>query len=386
MGETTQETRRKFIKYVAAGAVVVAAAAAGGYAYISSLSGTGSSSSTSTSARKIGIAHATYFLGSDPIFVTPIKSILENLPNKFPQMVDSSKITVVDSVKFSDLESEVKSLADARYDMIFGAGNEWNPGILDLYGSYPKQYFSTVFGRISRPPNFCGYNFLYHHGGFLAGAAAGLVTKTNVIGGISLFSTNPDIVRIQEAYKAGARYVNPNVKSFEVYLEDPANPTKAKETAQTMFAGNADVIYTAPSGGVNDAAIFSAAQQAGSVGAGPLCIGENRLQYQQATDVVLGATDINYEYMIDDMVVRVYNAVNNINPAEGFQPLVYYPGLGSDKIASGEMEVGVSFDFSPSFQSKVSSDIVNKLNTIKQGILDATIIVPDIPTSTGPLT
>lgn len=99
-------------------------------------------------------------------------------------------------------------------------------------------------------PNVVGIVFHEDQSGFLAGALAGMMTKTNVIGGVYGTNTVPPVVRFRVGYEEGAKYVNPDVTVLGAYhpgTPDVAfyDPAWGGETAQTMMDQDADVFFGA---------------------------------------------------------------------------------------------------------------------------------------------
>jgi basic membrane protein A len=99
-------------------------------------------------------------------------------------------------------------------------------------------------------PNVVGIVFHEDVSGFLAGALAGLMTETNVVGGVYGTNTVPPVVRYRIGYELGAKYTNPDVTVLGAYhpgTPDVAfyDPTWGGETAQTMIDQSADVFFGA---------------------------------------------------------------------------------------------------------------------------------------------
>jgi basic membrane protein A and related proteins len=79
-------------------------------------------------------------------------------------------------------------------------------------------------------------------GAYLAGALAGLVTKSGKLGGIA-GQKFPPIAAQMTAFKAGAEYANKKTSFKVVYLGTFDDVAKGKEAAQSLAATGVDVIY-----------------------------------------------------------------------------------------------------------------------------------------------
>jgi len=98
--------------------------------------------------------------------------------------------------------------------------------------------------------NVAGLLFHEDVSGFLAGALAGLMTETNVIGGVYGCTFIPPVVRFEMGYTNGAKYVNPEVQVINVYHPGDlsvcfTDATFGAETASTLIAEGADIIFAA---------------------------------------------------------------------------------------------------------------------------------------------
>jgi basic membrane protein A len=115
-------------------------------------------------------------------------------------------------------------------------------------------------------PNVVGLVFDDDKAGFMAGALAGLVTKSNQVGAIVGPGWMSTMVNMGEGFAAGAEYVNPNVEVFLEYhpgeLPDGlADQRWGTETTQQMLQDGADVIFAA--GGRTGQAALEVARQKG---------------------------------------------------------------------------------------------------------------------------
>jgi basic membrane protein A len=153
---------------------------------------------------------------------------------------------------------------------------------------FPKVAFAAGSEFLPTPPNFAVFDNWLHQPAFLAGLIAGKITKTNKIGVVAAMEIN-EVNRIVNAFIAGAKTSNPNVKAKVMYLlgnippgESPwYHPATAKRLAKTMIDLGADVIF-AERVGAEEAAVEALAG-----GKNVWIIGNMADQYERARDVTI---------------------------------------------------------------------------------------------------
>ena len=102
--------------------------------------------------------------------------------------------------------------------------------------------------------------------GFLAGALAARISETRVIGAACETSGIDSMWRFCEGFRAGAKYVDENIKVQVIYREDGSredlfiDETWGYETAQKLIQRGVDVIFAA--GGATGQGAFRAAAEA----------------------------------------------------------------------------------------------------------------------------
>lgn len=203
------------------------------------------------------------------------------------------------------------------------------------------------------PANACTYDPEQQEGAFLAGALAGLTTKTDVLGTIGGFPF-PALTRQMEGFTLGARYVNPDVEVKQVYINSWTDTAAAKAAAQSQYAADADIIFSATDSATQG--IFAAAQE----GEEKYVIASYFDSHEQAPDVVLTSVLYNLQGVTEEMVTRAVNGE--------IKPTNYSFGL----------EFGVG-ELAPFYEleSVVPEDVQAKVEEIKAGIEDGSIVVPD---------
>jgi basic membrane protein A and related proteins len=92
-------------------------------------------------------------------------------------------------------------------------------------------------------PNLGNFQTRNYESAYLAGMAAGFVTKSNVIGVVAAYPI-PEVVGIINAFTLGAQTNNPDVSVKIVWLNSWFNPTKAQESARSLIAQKSDVLLS----------------------------------------------------------------------------------------------------------------------------------------------
>jgi basic membrane protein A len=149
----------------------------------------------------------------------------------------------VDSKTQSDYRANFENLAFEKPDLIIGVGVSMNDAVHDAAKKYPEQKFALI-DMPSEQPNVLGVVFKEEEGSYLAGALAGLTTKSNKIGFVGGKSI-PLIKKFEAGFIAGVKSVNPNASVTAKYTENWNDVQKGKEAALTLFNGGADIVYHA---------------------------------------------------------------------------------------------------------------------------------------------
>lgn len=148
-----------------------------------------------------------------------------------------------ENVKQSDYVSTFKQYADLGYDLIFAPGSQYTDAIKELAPQYPKTGFILLNGTINGINNVTSVMPNAQQIGYLAGALAGLQTKTNSIGFIGGMELDTTKVKLA-SYEAAAKKVNPKVTVTNAYAGGFNDSAKGKEIATSMVSTkDVDVIF-----------------------------------------------------------------------------------------------------------------------------------------------
>ena len=191
----------------------------------------------------------------------------------------------LESKQPTDYTPNIQQFVDQKYDMVVAAGFLLGDDTLKAAKANPSVKFTIVdsadFGDPKAPDNFTGLLFKQDQAGYLAGALAALISKTNHIGGVYGLDV-PAVVQFRKGYENGAKYVNPSIKVDGVFHPAASNafadPDWGKARAQDELSGGADVIFAA--GGLTGNGALLAAKEANKA-----CIGVDVDQFLTYPDV-----------------------------------------------------------------------------------------------------
>lgn len=127
-------------------------------------------------------------------------------------------------------------------------------------------------------PNLAGLIFPEKEAGFLAGALAAMVTKTDIVGAILGPDFIPPIVAFKEGYALGVRAIDEEITVLHQYHSGPleiafTDSDWGTQTAQLMLDQGADVIFAA-AGSTGNAALVETANNSTA-----FCIGVDTDQW-----------------------------------------------------------------------------------------------------------
>ena len=156
--------------------------------------------------------------------------------------IEGFETQYTDSIESADFVSSMKSYCDLGFDMIFAPGNQYSDAVIEVAASYPDVKFVLLNGVVE-DDNIVSILPDADQIGYMAGALAGLMTKTNqigFIGGMELDTTKAKLA----GYEAAAKFVNPDVEVSSAYAGSFSDSAKGKEIASTMVSTkDVDVMY-----------------------------------------------------------------------------------------------------------------------------------------------
>ncbi|MDO5725285.1 MAG: BMP family ABC transporter substrate-binding protein [Tissierellia bacterium] len=272
--------------------------------------------------------------------------------------IDGLDVTYMESHKDSDYDSNLDALLDEDCELIWAAGFKLENAMLKAAEANPDVNYALIdadFGEGS-PSNLLGIMFKAEQPSFLCGYIAAHMTETDKVGFVGGIEGNI-IWGFDYGYRAGVDYAAKELgKDIEVlvqYVGNFSDQAAGKSIATSMFQQGADIVFHA-AGGAGIGVIEAAKDQ------GKWAIGVDADQSGLAPDNVLTSA-------MKRVDVAIENTMNKLAEGEEFS--------GGKTITYGLEDHG-AVDIAPTSDVHVPKDILDKVETIKQEIIDGNINVP----------
>jgi basic membrane lipoprotein Med (substrate-binding protein (PBP1-ABC) superfamily) len=253
-----------------------------------------------------------------------------------------------ESVKSADFARIMREYAEGGADLMLGDAFGAERIARRVAKDYPKIAFTFGSGIGPAEPNFAVFDNWIHEPAYLAGMIAGKLTKTNTVGAVAAM-TIPEVNRLCNAFCAGAKEANKNVRCKFSFIGSFFDPPKAKEAALAQIEQGVDVIYAERFG------VIEAANEKGIA-----AIGNMSDQSELAPDTVVTSVVWDMWPTVKQVVSLVQAGVFSSQDFGQFS----YMGKGGSFLAPYH-----------AWDSKLSSEVKKMVDTRKQEILDGTFRV-----------
>lgn len=180
-----------------------------------------------------------------------------------------------EKVDYADIPRVMREYAGRGFTLIIADVFGCEGPAREVAKDFPNVYFLLGSGLGPVDPNVAVFDDWIHEPAYLCGMIAGKLTKTNIIGVVGGYAI-PEVNRLINAFKYGAKEVNPDVKVKIAFIESWFDPPKAKEAAISMIEAGADVMYAERYG------VHEACQEYGIP-----CFGNLLDQWELAPDVII---------------------------------------------------------------------------------------------------
>lgn len=176
--------------------------------------------------------------------------------------------TYIDGVQpvREELEAALRELAAGDPDMVIAHGGQNNDAAVTVAAEFPDVRFVVVQGNVTGP-NLSSYEVLQEESAWLGGAAAGLLTRSDVVGHISGIRVPPGL-KGRGGFYNGLMHTNPDATFVTVFAGDQDDVELASRVAKAVVGEGADVIFTmlnAGRQGATDAMREAGVKQIGNV-------------------------------------------------------------------------------------------------------------------------
>ncbi|MDO5692210.1 MAG: BMP family ABC transporter substrate-binding protein [Pseudomonadota bacterium] len=140
----------------------------------------------------------------------------------------------------ADAERVIRDLAVQGHQVIFTPSFGYMEPTLKVARDFPAVRFESITGY-KQAPNVATANARYYEGRYLAGIAAGRMTKSNQAGYVAGFPI-PEVLQGINAFTLGMRSVNPKAEVKVIWLNEWFNPPRERDAAITLMNQGADVL------------------------------------------------------------------------------------------------------------------------------------------------
>ena len=261
----------------------------------------------------------------------------------------------VETKDAKDYMANMQLFIDKGYDVIVTVGFAMGTATVDAAKANPNVKFIGVDqGQWAETvPNVIGLIFHEDQSGFLAGALAAQMTKTNTIAAVLGTDLIPPVVAFKEGYEAGAKYIKPDINVISTYHPgglDVAftDPEWGATTAAQAIQNGADIVFGAGGKTGNGALIETAGTP------GLYCIGVDTDQWETVPEahpcLISSAMKLISPSLVDllkSAEAGTWNAGN------------YYGAAGLAPYHD--------------FEDDVPQDVKDKINEIDAGLKDGSI-------------
>ena len=252
-----------------------------------------------------------------------------------------------DNVATADFTTVMTDYAELGYHLIFAPGNQYTDAVKQVAEEYPEIKFALLNGTVETD-NIVSILPDANQIGYMAGALAGLMSKTGsigFIGGVELDTTKAKL----ECFEKAAQKVNPDIKVSSAYAGSFSDTAKGKEIASSMISTyDVDVMFGDAS------AVDTGAREA-------LAASENRYDIGQPGDLGSADNKIIICSVVTDNAALLKACMKDVESGSFGNKTIY------GNLSNGCLNVGT-------FSSLVSGDIQAQYKEIIEQIKSGSFI------------
>jgi len=208
-------------------------------------------------------------------------------------------VTYVDGIPPDEeaMKVALRELAASDAKLVVAHGGQASEAVQRVAWEFPQQRFVSIQGHLVRP-NLAIYEVLQDQSAWLAGAAAGQLTKSNVVGHMSGLRNRPGL-NARAAFAGGLAFTNPRARLLTSFSGTQDDAAVAKRVALAQIDAGADIIFTM--------------LNAGRTGAIEACRERGVKQIGNVRDWVAVMPDVFVASAVSDAGVAVYQAGRDLS-------------------------------------------------------------------------
>ncbi|MBL8382694.1 MAG: BMP family protein [Burkholderiales bacterium] len=146
-----------------------------------------------------------------------------------------------------ELAAAIEAGAAARPDLILAHGGSSDHAVAAVAPRHPAIRFLSTHGETAGS-NFSSFTIAQPQSAFLAGALAGWMTRSGVVGHLSGIRIAPGL-RSRAAYAAGVRAANPQARLVTCFCGTQEDNAVTRRAADAEIDAGVDILYTMLNGG-----------------------------------------------------------------------------------------------------------------------------------------
>ena len=136
----------------------------------------------------------------------------------------------------------LRGLARTDATLVIAQGAQAAEAVQRVAWEFPAQRFASIQGDLTRP-NLAVYDVQQEQSAWLAGAAAGQLTRTNVVGHLSGLRV-PAGLRARAAFAEGLKSTNPQARLLTTFSGSQDDVAINERAALAQIDARADIIFT----------------------------------------------------------------------------------------------------------------------------------------------
>jgi basic membrane protein A len=239
---------------------------------------------------------------------------------------------VYESTDAASQQQNVQAAVDAAPDVVVLVAFEFADIAAQQAQAHPKQQFLMIDACTTKTyANVTCAVFREHEAVYLAGAEAGLLTKSGKVGAVDVLDT-PAFRRFSDPFAAGAKAVNTKVTATTRFVggQSPFNDAaRAKDLAGTLGSAGVDQVMAAAAAG--NTGVFQAAQSKGFSAYG-VDVNQCPIAPGHIVDNVIKKTDVAVQQGIAQIVAGKGGGTETYGLKEGGMSLTgLEPGAADSK-------------------------------------------------------
>lgn len=256
--------------------------------------------------------------------------------------------TYIEAVDAADAVGLMAGYATQGYNVVYAYSGKYQASVFQVAPEHPETTFVAMAGPNvidQAPKNVWISGNAFEDAFFLAGALAGLMTKTNTLGYVG-GAEIPVYKASAVSFEEGAKYTNPDVQVFVTFTGNMDDALAAKEASTAQIENGADIVMAAVNHGLFGVTAAAEAKE------GVKVIGMSSDQKTLAPDVILTSVLMDYSGVMQEILQAV-----SAGQLGGYAPI---------DLKSGNAGLAP-------YYGEVPDDIAQKIEEIKQLLIDGKI-------------